>query len=200
MVRHSTDETADLSAAVTAGAVAGIAGLLAFLVVHHVWIRPIWSIAPIGALIAAIGGAAVGAAYAELRPHLPRRPWTAIALMALVGVMLAPAFALAELHGPVFRITASGGAVLTVPVPFAVFAFVIELLGVTAAAGAAVGWLVARTRGAALRTAAAGFIFALGPGHNFPFLGGTAVAWKGWCSWRPWWWWPRSSSSRRTPG
>ena len=34
------------------------------------------------------------------------------------------------------------------------------------------GWL-GRTRRAALATAVAGLVFALGPGHNIPFLGGT---------------------------
>ena len=61
-------------AAVAAGAVAGIAGLGVFLVAHHVWIVPIWFIAPVGVVTAGAAGAVVGASYATLRPHLPRRP------------------------------------------------------------------------------------------------------------------------------
>ena len=35
------------------------------------------------------------------------------------------------------------------------------------------------TRQAALSTAVAGFVFALGPGHNIPLLGNTRVVGKG---------------------
>ena len=44
---NSTD-----TAAYIAGAVAGIAGLLAFLVLHALWIVPIWFILPVGLLVA----------------------------------------------------------------------------------------------------------------------------------------------------
>lgn len=36
-----------------------------------------------------------------------------------------------------------------------------------------VGWVVGRTRAAAMTTAVAGFALALGPGHNIPLIGGT---------------------------
>jgi len=36
------------------------------------------------------------------------------------------------------------------------------------------GWQLGRTRRAAAATALAGFVFALGPGHNIPFIGGTS--------------------------
>ena len=36
-----------------------------------------------------------------------------------------------------------------------------------------IGWLIGRTRRAAASTALAGLIFALGPGHNIPLIGGT---------------------------
>jgi len=62
------------AASVRAGVLAAVAGLATFLLLHHLWIVPIWFIAPVGALVAAAGGAAVGAAYEELLPHLPRRP------------------------------------------------------------------------------------------------------------------------------
>ncbi|OGO33266.1 MAG: hypothetical protein A2Z16_17650 [Chloroflexi bacterium RBG_16_54_18] len=54
------------NAALIAGVSARIAGLLAFLVVHHLWIRPIWFILPVGLVIADGGGLAVGWAYGEL--------------------------------------------------------------------------------------------------------------------------------------
>ena len=64
-------------ASLIAGMFAGVAGLLVFLVIHHFWIKPIWFILPIGLVIAAQRrGLAVGWAYSELLPGLPRRPWT----------------------------------------------------------------------------------------------------------------------------
>lgn len=41
------------------------------------------------------------------------------------------------------------------------------------------GWIIGRTERAVLSTALAGFIFALGPGHNIPFLGSTSAIGKG---------------------
>ena len=61
-------------ASITSGILAGAAGLLVFLVIHHVWIKPIWFILPLGLVIAAIGGLAVGWAYSELLPYLPADP------------------------------------------------------------------------------------------------------------------------------
>jgi len=162
------------SAAQQAGAIAGIAGLVAFLAVHHVLILPIWFVAPVGAVLAMLGGVAVGTAYAELQPRLPRRPWTAPAFAILVAVILVPAFVLAELRGPVFRMTAGGEAVLMLSEADVVVAFGRDLLLSATIAGGAVGWAIARTRRAAIATALAGIAFGLGPGHNIPFLGGTS--------------------------
>jgi membrane associated rhomboid family serine protease len=70
-------------ASLIAGLLAGITGLLVFLVIHHLWIKPIWFILPLGLVIAAAGGLAAGWAYSELLPGLPRRPWTIFALASL---------------------------------------------------------------------------------------------------------------------
>jgi xanthosine utilization system XapX-like protein len=159
-------------AAGIAGAVAGIAGLLAFLMLHALWIVPIWFILPIGLLVAGGGGLAVGWAYAELRWRLPPRPWTALVVVGLIGVILLPAVVLAELRAPLFVVTRTG-AVQAVATWVIVAHFVGELLvTATIVGGLAGGWL-GRTRRAALATAVAGLIFALGPGHNIPFIGGT---------------------------
>jgi hypothetical protein len=160
------------TAAYIAGAVAGIAGLLAFLVLHALWIVPIWFILPLGLLVAGGGGLAVGWAYTELRWRLPRRPWTALAVVGIIAVILLPAFVLAELHGPVFTVTAAD-PVQTVATSIIVLRFVGELLVTATVVGGLVGGWLGRTRRAALATAVAGFIFALGPGHNIPFIGGT---------------------------
>jgi hypothetical protein len=45
--------------------------------------------------------------------------------------------------------------------------------------GALAGWWLGHTPRAAIATAVAGFVFALGPGHNIPFLGNTPGAAKG---------------------
>jgi hypothetical protein len=161
------------SPALVAGAAAGLAGLLTFLAIHALWIVPIWSILPLGLLIAGGGGLAVGWAYAELRCRLPRRPWTALAVMGLVAMALLPAIVLAELRAPLFTVT-STGPVQTVPTWVIVLRFGGELLITATVAGWLAGRWLGRSRRAACATATAGFIFALGPGHNIPFIGGTS--------------------------
>lgn len=161
-----------------AGALAGIAGLLVFLVIHHFWITPIWFILPLGLVIAALGGIAAGWSYHELSPNLPASPVRLFAFVALIGFILAPSITLAELRQPLFTI-AETGSELAVPVWYAVVVFILELLVTAALVGGLAGWLVGRTSRAVLATALAGFIFALGPGHNIPFLGSTTGTWKG---------------------
>lgn len=160
------------------GVMAGIVGLLVFLVIHHFWISPIWFIMPIGVIVAALGGLAVGWAYHELSPNLPAPPWSAIVFIGLIGIILAPAIMLAELRQPLFTISDSGSE-LAVPVWYAVVVFILELLVTAILIGGLAGWLIGRTSRAALATAIAGFIFALGPGHNIPFLGNTPGTLKG---------------------
>lgn len=164
---------------IEAGVLAGLAGLAVFLVLHHLWIVPIWSVAPMGAVMAAAGGAAVGAAYDAHAARLPRAPWTAVAVWIGIAATLAPAFLIAQLVGPVYAMGVDGAAGhLLVPAPQAIASFVVGLLGSATVAGATIGWLIARTRRAAGLTALAGFVLALGPGHNIPFLGGTPAVGK----------------------
>lgn len=163
----------DRSACVAAGTLAGVSGLAAFLVVHHLWIAPIWFIAPFGAPVAAAGGALVGAAYAELRPQLPGRPWTAAWVVGGAAVVLMPAVVIGELHGPVYAMGTDGQGILLVPRSEAVAMFAGGLLATSTAAGALVGAQVGRSRRAAVLTALAALGIALGPGHNVPLLGGT---------------------------
>jgi len=167
-----------MRAALTAGAFSGIAGLLVFLVIHYFWIRPIWFILPIGVLIAAGGGLAVGWAYSELLPGLPPRPWSTVVLIGVIGACLAPAVILAQLRPPMFT-AMSENAQLTVGTGRAVAIFVFQLLMTAAAVGALAGWWIGGSGRAAAATALAGLIFALGPGHNIPFLGNTPATGKG---------------------
>jgi hypothetical protein len=156
-----------------AGALAGVAGLLVFLIVHHLWIQPIWFILPFGLPIAIAGGLAVGWSYAELSPHLPRPPWTALSIVAMITIILLPAFILAEIRAPIFSISGRQ-AVLAVSTGRAVVLFALELVLTSVLAGWLIGWVVGGTRQAALSTALAGLIFAIGPGHNIPLIGGTS--------------------------
>jgi hypothetical protein len=164
--------------AVEAGMLSGVAGLITFLVLHQLWIAPIWFVTPAGLVLALAGGAATGAAYAELLPRLPRRPWRIPAVMAGAGGILAPSVVVAELRGPIFAMNSTGGGTLVVPPQEAAIDVAIGLFGTATLAGAALGWSLGRSRRAALTTALAGVVLAAGPGHNIPLLGGTGVVRK----------------------
>jgi len=161
------------TALVGAGISSGLAALAAFLVVHAIWIAPIWSIAPVGALLAGAGGAAVGVAYGEILPRLPAsRPRRWVAVEAAIAAVLAPGIAVGELRGPLPAATGPGGIMA---MEFADIAgdLVVMLTLATAVAGAG-GWLLGSHR-AARSCALAGFLIALGPGHNIPALAGTSA-------------------------
>jgi len=161
-----------------AGVLSGIIGLLVFLMIHHFWIAPIWFILPIGLLIAAIGGLAVGWTYHELSSSLPPRPWSTLVVVALIGIILAPSIILAELRQPLFTLTETG-AELSVSVAYVAAVFTLELLVTATLLGGLAGWLIGRTPRAVLATGIAGLVFALGPGHNIPFLGNSPATGKG---------------------
>lgn len=160
-----------------AGVLSGVVGLFVFLIIHHFWIMPIWFIFPAGLLMAGVGGLAVGWAYQEIRAGLPPRPWTALALVALIGATLTPAIVAAELREP---LTSLGAGMIPRQEAGRIIAhFILELLIPAAVVGGLAGGWLGRTRRAALATALAGLVFALGPGHNIPFLGNTPVVGKG---------------------
>jgi hypothetical protein len=169
--------TVPTRAAPVAGVLAGAAGLLVFLVIHHLWIAPIWFILLPGLALAGLGGLAVGRAYGELHHRLPPRPWRHLAWAGLVGLTLVPALVLAELRPPLFD--ADTGELSRGTTPGLVAArFAGELLLPATLAGAIGGHLLGGRR-AARRMGLAGLVFALGPGHNVPLLGGTSGAAKG---------------------
>lgn len=160
-----------------AGVCAGVAGLSAFLVIHHFGIMPIWFIAPIGLVIASLGGLAVGWSYAEIHAALPPRPWTFLAVVAVISVILAPSILLAQLRSPLIDTTTS--TILPQGSVRAIVHYVFELIVTATLMGAVVGWLLGHSRQAAFATAVAGLVFALGPGHNIPALGNTPAVGKG---------------------
>ncbi len=166
-----------MNAALMAGAMSGAAGLLTFLIIHHFWIRPIWFILPPGLVIAGLGGLAAGWAYAEIRPGLPPQPWTVPALCGVIGSTLAPAIVLAHFREPLldlntFSVRPGTGASVAARMAG-------ELLLTAMLTGAVAGWMLGRSGRATLAMAVAGLVFALGPGHNIPLLGGTPAEAKG---------------------
>jgi hypothetical protein len=171
--RTGTESDKTMLTALPAGALSGIVSLLVFLTLHHIWIKPIWDVLPAGLVLAVPGGLAFGWAYVEIKAGLPPRPWTALAIFALVGTTLAPAIVLGQLH-PLLGLV---NAVASPPV--AITLLVVEVLLTATVVGGLAGWRLGHAWRAAIATALASLIFALGPGHNIPFLGGTPAAYKG---------------------
>lgn len=167
-----------MNTALVAGLLSAVAGLLVFLTIHHFWIKPIWFILPPGLFIAALGGLAVGWAYSEIQTALPPRPWTSLAVFAIVALTLTPAILLAQLRPPPLDI--STGAIIDGSTTGIVIArVVLELLLTATIVCALMGWLLVRTPQAALAMALASLVFAIGPGHNIPLLGNTSAVGKG---------------------
>lgn len=153
------------------GVLAGLVGFVVFLLLHAVWIRPIWFVAPLGIAIAGIGGVAVGWAFADVKPHLPAGVigrWVAVGVGAVL--VLTPTMILVQLGDPYVPVVDGVAQVEAVDVPSLAVRFVVELIVVTAVTGAGVGWLLTRRRRGALAVSAASVALALGPGHNIPFF------------------------------
>lgn len=153
------------------GVLAGLVGFVVFLLLHAVWIRPIWFVAPLGIVIAGIGGVAVGWAFADVKPSLPTGVigrWIAVGIGAVL--VLIPTMILVQLSDPYVPVV--DGVVRTAAVDVTLLAvrFVVELIVVTAITGASVGWLLTHRRRSALAVSAASVALALGPGHNIPFF------------------------------
>jgi hypothetical protein len=163
----------NLSVALFSGFIAGLSGLAVFLVVHALWILPIWFILPMGIPISGVGGVAVGWAYAEIAHRLPSRPWRIPAVAGLVSLILLPSILIAELRPPMFIVAGSGIAVLMMSVPEAILRFISDLLIPVGVSGGLLGAWLGRTRRATLVMLLAALMLALGPGHNIPFLGTT---------------------------
>ncbi len=166
-----------MSASLVSGMISGVVGLAVFLVVHHVWIKPIWFIAPVGLVIALAGGLAIGWAYHYLLPALPQRPLRAGVVFLLITAMLAPGMGLSFTHGPLFDLA-------TAKIPpnqgFNVLVhFCLELVLPACVVGAVVGWWLGRSFSALAATALAALAFALGPGHNIPMFGTNPLGLKG---------------------
>ena len=152
------------------GVAAGVAGLAVFLGLHAVWIVPIWSVTPLGVVVAVVGGVAVSWAYHHVEPHLGGggvRRWLAVAGGGIL--ILTPSLVVAWLGAPYFTVV-DGVRVATSDTAAIAVRFVVEFILVTTLTGALLGWLVTRSRRGTLAVATAALAFALGPGHNLPFF------------------------------
>jgi len=155
-----------VTAATVAGATAGGVALVVFVVVHAMWIVPIWgmlSMIPVAALVGAL--AAWPFEEMSARAALPPAPVDGIAFAALLLATLVPTAVFGVLAGPVDRDH------ITVPA-------VVIPLALAAPAGAAIGLLLTGSAAAAGALAAAAFALALTLGHNLPFFPIGSPGWE----------------------
>jgi hypothetical protein len=139
----------------------------------------IWFIAPLGAVFAGVGRIVIGRAYGELKSALPQGILRVGSVIVAAAAALLPSIPLAELREPLFT-PSSGDPVLSVGVKQADLHFIPKRPLPAALIGAGLGRHASRTHRAALSVASASLVFALGPVHNIPFLGGTPAAGLGW--------------------
>ena len=170
-----TGRRSQRAGALISGAAAGLAGFSAFLVVHAVWILPIWFIAPAGLVVAAGGGLAAGWAYDVHRARLPRAAVGRIlAVFAAATLVLLPAERLSLTHRDLHFGDTAETALSTA------LAAAVLFLACAGILGAAGGALLGRSVRAAAVTALAALTFAIGIGHNAPFIGTGYAAVKLW--------------------
>jgi len=121
------------------GAIAGIAGLFTFLIIHHFTIKMIWEIFPFGLVIAVIGGLGVSWSYHEVHQHLPAYPWTFMGLLILIIIILVPAMIIAQLTPAPFQLDGTIAPGCTDG--RAAIQFILELLLTATLMGALAGWI-----------------------------------------------------------
>lgn len=149
-----------------AGAVAGSVALLVFVVLHAVWIVPIWgmlSMLPIAALVGVI--AAWPFEQISARGAFPPAPFDGIAFTALLLLTLVPSAVMGVLVGPVDRDRITAAAV-SVPLLLA------------APAGVLLGALLVGVNPASFGLGAAAFAVALTLAHNLPFFPIGSAGWE----------------------
>ena len=157
-------------APVLSGVMSGIVCLVAFLVIHAIWITPIWNVAVIGVFIASAGGAVAARCCALVRHMMPVRPLSWFAMFGMLAIPLVPCIMLTAVLPPLLE-SENGQVVHPINVPWLVTGFFVNLLLPAAAVGATIGWLIARKRSAVALFAGMGLLMALGPGHNLPLFG-----------------------------
>jgi len=99
-------------------------------------------------------------------------------MVVLVAATLTPAIVLAQLRPPPLDLN-TGAIIDGTNLARVVLRVALELLLTATLMGALAGWWLGHSGRATFATGLAGFIFALGPGHNIPLLGSTSAAGKG---------------------
>lgn len=141
---------------VAAGALAGASGLIAFVVIHAIWIVPIWGMLAMLPLAAVVGALAAWPFELAVRP-LPPAPFDGLVIGLVLVAALVPTAVYGVVAGPVDQQRITWPA-LVVP------------LALAAPAGALIGVAVTGSGPAAAALALATTAFALTLGHNLPFF------------------------------
>jgi hypothetical protein len=156
----------ELGAALLGGAAAGVVGYAAFLVIHAVWIVPIWDAAPGGFPFAVFAGVAVGWAYDVYHMRLPARPIRrAAGVFACASFALAPGLLLLPLPPP--DPGGSNPSIIVVGVAGIAVFLLLAMPLIAATLGAVFG----RSLRAAVAIALAAFTLIISLGHNIPTFG-----------------------------
>ena len=158
------------NAVVVTGVLSGAVCLAVFLVIHAIWITPIWGVAVIGVFLATGGGAAAARCYSLARRIMPARPLSWLAVLGMMAIPLVPCFILTSVLPPLLE-AQNGQVVHPINVPWLVTGFFVNLLVPAAVVGAIMGWLISGRRSGAVLFAAMGLLIAVGPGHNLPLFG-----------------------------
>lgn len=160
---------AELGLALLGGAAAGVAGFAVFLVMHAIWIVPIWDSAP-AVTFAVLAGIAIGWAYDIHRVRMPARPAERVTVVfAALTLTLSPGLLLLPLRPP-----ASVGSPSIIEIGVGAIAAVLLLAMPFLAAG--VGALLGRSGRAALASGLAALTFMTTIGHNILSFG---YGWRG---------------------
>lgn len=160
-----------------AGIASGLAGLATFLVLHAIWITPIWNILVVGVLISGFGGWLAIRCYGYASRLANGRLGSYGLVFAGVSLTLVPSVVLTIVLPPLLE-TENGEIVRPLNVSWLVSGFFVNLLIPTFLAGAAMGWLLTKRRTTAALFGGMGLLMGLGPGHNIPLFGAaTAAQW-----------------------
>ena len=160
---------AELGLALLGGAAGGVAGFAVFLVMHSIWIVPIWDSAP-AVTFAVLAGIAIGWAYDVHRVRLPAGAAARVTVvLAALTLTLSPGLLLLPLRPP-----SSVGSPSIIEI--AVGAIATLLLLAMPFLAAAVGALIGRSGRAAIASGLAVLTFMTTIGHNILLFGN---GWRG---------------------
>lgn len=156
-----------------AGVISGLVGLVTFLIIHAVWITPIWQVAFVGIIIASLAGLVTAQCYNIVKPAKHARPLSWIFVFGATALPLLPGAVLPHLFPPLLE-SENGQVIHPINLPWLISGFFITLLIPAAITGGALGWFITKRRRPAALFSAMGLIMAVGPGHNLPLFGSEA--------------------------